>query len=680
VPAPYSAVTGTNVVIGDFDFANKAGLTGSGVPLSSWWNMPAFSQYDNSTIYNLFPSTAAAGTPFLAGTANADTMRLNHPAVAPLLDFSAGYGVPNVNDPEAYLFWQGQVDKSTAGNAGQFQTRDSRIFWTPLLGNGSPAGVPSGTLYTMPDDPGLTKLAPKPLVVSLPAANGAQKQKFLYVFWHAGNQSNSSLYYNGEVVSGGLFNNNLWFVDAKGNRVGDTPLPTSGALVWQSDATPVYRRVPDPYGSGQMLDVIDVVFTGVLKGRQTVETLLSRYKITRTAPVNPGDPPIGTLTLLPLRSVTGKVLGEVMTRVGNTNTFQARDAAWALGTGPLGSFNPAVDTESQISIFQTTGNLNSAPVLLNAQAAPNQTKVQAGTYDQASGLLFYNSTLGGQIVVDMRAGTIRFPQVAPGLADRLQVNYVPFVMRLNTSRDDSNIDRTSVANFGALAGAPAFRPTAAITSSGNNANPVVIFDRAPNPRALLVAPQVVFPNGATPTLDRMWVFYRKNDPSGVARSTIYYKAMRLMVKLPYPVQLSAPAVADGSQQMANITVTGNAGPFEVDWVRGRIYFTEVDENSQITVNYRYYDPVSNVNGPSGKLVYRVAWGDEMSASIQQGDQTTPEVALPTDSAVSEGQVTAFKDPFLDKVWVFWSSTRAGSTDLYFEAIAPPLYPTASNQR
>jgi len=209
----------------------------------------------------------------------------------------------------------------------------------------------------------------------------------------------------------------------------------------------------------------------------------------------------------------------------------------------------------------------------------------------------------------------------------------------------------------------------------------VVFDRVLNPRAQLTAPSVIFPAGATPTLDRMWVLYRKSDPSGVAKSTIYYKSMRLMVKLPFPVMLQAPAIPGGPQQMIKPTVNGNVGPYEVDWVRGRIYFTEADENSQITVNYQYYDPVSGAtNQNSGNLVYRVAWGDEMSASIQQGDQTTPETALPTDSAVSEGQVSAFKDPFLDKLWVFWSSTRAGSTDLYYETIAPQFYPTASNQR
>lgn len=672
VLAPYSVVSGSSpaVVVGDFDFANKAGLTGSGAPLSAWWNAPSFNQYDSTTITSLFPTTASGNIPGLPGTPNVSTMRLLHPAIASSLDFSGGYGAPNVNDTEAYLFWPGQVDKSSGTNGQITQVRDSRIHWISLNGGATP-GVPTGPTNIMPNDPTVTKLAPRPLLVKLPAANGAPAQKFLYVFWHQGNQSNTSIYYNAMV--GGIAAPP--FTQTSGWVGGDMPLPTSGALVWQSDPAPVYRHIQYPSGSATYEDVIDVVYTGVLKGRQQVETLLSRYKINRKAPVNPGDPPIGTLTLIPVRE---QAVGEVMTRIGSTNTFQAQDAGWALGSGPQGTVLPS-DTQGKIAIYRIPGGLNNASVLLNPQPAPNNGSPQLGRYDQASGLLYFDSIGGGQIVVDMRSGTIRFPQVAPPLSDRIMVSYIPYVMRLNTSRDDSNIDRTLAGNFGNMALAPAFKPTASVASSGNNTNPVAIFDRAPNPRAQLTSPQVVFPSGATPTIDRLWVLYRKNDPSGVAKSTIYYKSMRLTLKLPFPVKLGAPA-ANGTQQLANVVVVNNRGPYEVDWVRGRIYFTEADENNVIQLHYTFYDPNSTSTGDTGVMTYRVSWADEISASIQQADQTTPEVVLPTDSAVSEGQVSAFKDPFLDKLWVFWSSTRAGSTDLYFETIAPQFYPTASGQR
>ena len=135
-------------------------------------------------------------------------------------------------------------------------------------------------------------------------------------------------------------------------------------------------------------------------------------------------------------------------------------------------------------------------------------------------------------------------------------------------------------------------------------------------------------------------------------------------------------------------VTGNAGPYEVDWVRGRIYFTEIDEGKPITVTY------ATKIGGSGVLSYRVAWGDEISAAAQPSDaqnpyvdHTTPETVMPTDSVVNEGQVTAFQIPSQfrlpnqgPELWVFWTSTRAGTSDLFYETIRPKLYPTSNNQK
>ena len=74
------------------------------------------------------------------------------------------------------------------------------------------------------------------------------------------------------------------------------------------------------------------------------------------------------------------------------------------------------------------------------------------------------------------------------------------------------------------------------------------------------------------------------------------------------------------------------------------------------------------------------------------------------AAVNEGQVTAFQIPANlrtgqpvgsptgfqkvqpyqpaqgSELWVFWTSTRAGTTDLFYETIRPNFYPNATNQR
>jgi hypothetical protein len=124
----------------------------------------------------------------------------------------------------------------------------------------------------------------------------------------------------------------------------------------------------------------------------------------------------------------------------------------------------------------------------------------------------------------------------------------------------------------------------------------------------------------------------------------------------------------------HVRITGNRGPVEVDWARGRLYFTEADEGNVVNVGFDYAR--DNMGGAISYPAadYRVTWGDENTVAANPADQTSNEVLLPTDAAVNEGQVSAFKDPYQEKIWVFWSSTRAGTTDLYYMTLSPQFYP------
>lgn len=696
---------------GELDFAIKNPQNGI---TSKWWSRPgAVVGAGTVGLDKLFPSTLAqaqalqaqygAVPPFNPGTPNPTTERHASPAAA------LAVNPANASDTEAYLVWQGQIDKNLAGAGGVSQQTETRTFYQSL--NGAVPGVPdpNSAIFSFLNDPSLTKLSPKPLLLKLPASGGAPAQKLFYLFWHAGNQGQTSLYYNINATA------NVtplgWTRDLK--------LPAPGALVWQSDPHAVYRRVPrDPNDpNSPIVDAIDVVFTGVLKNRQTVELLLSRYRINRTAPAKQSDPPLGALEVIDLP----RVFTEVTTRAGATNSYAARDAAWLVSNPDLeDEANPT--THRAIRIFL---NHNNTLMRLNYRA---DGKPSPGRQDPASGLIYYdvigrdgnggvvappNNFGGGQMVVDPSSGSISFPNIPPGRNDTVLVSYTPRVMRLSTSRDSTNIDQGVANPFGVFGAQDlAFRSRPAITSSGTNASPVAILDHgyvfrsgSPNelnPRASYAAPKLVY--GAGSRVDRMWVLYRKTDVSGGVRSGIYYKAMRLMVRLPRPMQLKPPD-QNGQQQLEPFSVAGNIGPYEVDWARGRIYFTEVDEGRQVTVNYTYGRDRS---GPilSGNLIYRVAWGDEITpigrgvpanganlnaVRVSLADETTPEVLMPTDTNVNEGQVTAFKDPLNDKLWVFWASSRAndvrpgssvrsGTTDLYYHALSPQFYPVTSNQQ
>ncbi|HZT43007.1 MAG TPA: hypothetical protein VFA07_12640 [Chthonomonadaceae bacterium] len=660
-----SAPFNTNLNTYDFTFARPG--SGPGTLDGAWWGVgsnplvlfPGYdTNYQPANVATLFPSASNANNvPFLPGTiTNAGTTRYASPAIAE--------DATNPLNSEVYLFWQGTVGKTNTTTGGSAtQVTDSRTFYTAL--SGAVPGIPSGTILSFLNDPALNKLSPKPLFLNLPARGGFPAQKMMFLFWYAGARSQSALYYNANLAdSNGVFQPTGWAA------IGDKQMPIPGALAWESDPVPVYRQITV---GGQTVDAIDVVYTGVLKNRQTVETLLTRYIINRATPQKTTDPPVGTLTVAPLEFA----LQETLSQVAGTHSYAARDAQWQY----IDDSNPAL-IPYKIAIYDIKKGTGT-PVLLNARTDGT---VENGIVDKASGLITYNSALGGQLTVDPSSGTVSFPNVTPASRDTILASYVPQVMRLNASRDETNVIRDSIFNGSIWATDTAFAPQPATTAPGSNMNPVAILDTSPNPRAQLTAPQVVFntPTGGTMRVDRLWVLYRKSDVGGNTKATIYYKSMRLLVRLPRPVMLTAPD-QNGNQQIASLSVTGALGPYEVDWIRGRIYFTEADEGNQVSVTYTYADQNGNpaVFGP---INYRVAWGDEISTTGSGHDPTTPEVPMPTDSLVNEGQVNAFLDPLAaqqpshEKLWVFWSSTRAGTTDLYYQTLAPQFYPLATNQK
>jgi hypothetical protein len=625
--ALFSVPGGGTVARGDVNFANVNG---------------------NQSTYWLPPQILSSGTgPFtgLAGTAVPNTVRYGSPSAALANDV-----LPNGNyqqgDTEAYLLWYGQVDKQQNRNGVLQQVTESRTFYTALNN-----GVPSANVQSFLNDSAVTKLGPKPLLAKFQAETrgGASLPalKFLYVFWYAGNNTKTSLYYNANVTATtGTFSTTGW--DVGTNTLGDQQLPIPNVLSWESDPHPVLRRVTaiDPFNPGtasapnyRTYDAVDLYYTGVLRNRQKVEILMSRYGINRGEYSNMKP---GQLFLLDLPAVTN----EVMSHSGTTSTYTTRDVGW--------------DTASRIVVAIQSQGATVATTLID-------TSVTQPLVDAASGLTYANlpagtTVSGGRMAIDVQSGTVSFPNIAPQTTDTLYVTYTPLVMRLNTSRNTNNaidgIFQSAVDSSYPNDTAP-----------GDNSQAMVIMDRATNPRAVLANPVVVPAN--TP-IDRLWVLYHKTDLSGGVKSNIYYKTMRLLARLPFPVALTTT----NGQQSYSLTVQGAAGAYEVDWARGRVYFTEADEGNTVTVSY------IALNGNTTQSVsrtYRVAWGDEISVTGTP-DQTTQEVPLPTDRAVNEGQVTAFKDPLIDKLWVFWSSTRAGVSDIYCETIAPQFYPTATNQQ
>lgn len=709
--APYSlAYTSLPSPVGgspagnDFNFARTGNVVSSGID-GRWWGIPGGATYglfpDLGTLNKLFPSTQAEAVaaafnptivpPYLPGTRAAQTAKFASPATTvSTLVKANGLIIPDPNG-EAWLFYQGNIDKSrpTFAQSPASQQTETRTFYSTL--NGNVKGVPDQTLSFL-NDPALAKLSPKPIEISFEADGIHPAQKLLYLFWHSGSSGQTSLYYDFNANTSGNMKDleSGWYQQTATNSdvvsTGDRKLDPPGGLVWQSDPYPVYTRVTDP-ASGNVVDAIDLYYTGTLQNRQTVEVLKSRYSINRIAPKTGTDLQLGALSLMQLPPV----INETLTRVGATSSYTARDASWVLRSGNSISDNIQVDLIRNGVKYHINGRPNIADSSADAKGRP--TFIQKGQFDPASGLVTYDLVSrdasgadqgvlsGGHLIVDTRSGNVNFPNITPLRGDRVTVSYAPQVMRVDVSRDETNIVRSDAFLQSGLVNDPGFRSHPAVSSVGNNTNPVAIIDRGANTRYQLATPQGLFGNtGSAPPVDRLWVLYHKSAASGKATSTIYYKAMRLMIRLPRPVMLTAPN-AQGIQSVQSVTVQPGpgghvVGPYEIDYARGRIYFTEIDEGNVIQVKYSSSDPA---NASYNGLIYSVAWGDEMSVSGGTGDETTSEIVMPTDSAVNEGQVAAFKDPFADKIWIFWTSTRASTTDLYYQTLSPQFYPNVSNE-
>jgi len=410
--------------------------------------------------------------------------------------------------------------------------------------------------------------------------------------------------------------------------------------------------------NGTVTDCIDVVYTAVLSNRRQAETLLTRYQIVRRGTA---------LTLTVVRQTAAD--NETMARDAINNVWLSRDIAWIYRDPTTREYLDASDAKRrpfmQVFVYDKSGNskfsfTDGTPAPVNG-FDPVTGSIVAPTFDRATGRLTFLNALGGQVLVDPQNGTVTFAGVAPSVADRVVLAYTPQTLRLNVTRDESGV---VLAPTGWTSD-PGFAPKPHVAASGANSAPIAFLDRSTNPRTAYVITGSVPASPAT--VSRMWLLYRKTNSNVTSPSGVYYKTMRLMVRLPRGVLRNSNGTLSG-----NISVTGNVGPVEVDWIRGRLYFTELDEGTIVSVTQKILTPAGSKVDLSAS--YRVGWGDEISVAVKPGDQSSSEVALPADSAVNEGQVSAFPDPYQGRVWVLWASTRAGLSDLFYMTLSPNFYP------
>ena len=282
--------------------------------------------------------------------------------------------------------------------------------------------------------------------------------------------------------------------------------------------------------------------------------------------------------------------------------------------------------------------------------APSVSIITPGTpqvFEAQSGVVTLHTSLG-LVYVDTFQGTVRFANTSPGSNFRVYATYQPKFLRL------------SVSKTAGLSGPVLMWDDRHVGSANFNAG-FTMFDRywyLGNNHANLTDARL---------LNNRYVVMYNRAAAGTGQSARpLMETLRLGVQVysPTPSGLGTviPTLPSGDVDFGNFNVNdpGN-NPYQVDPVSGRVYFTALDEDRFVTITVR---GVSNV--------YQVGLLPEQN-----------EAPIPIDQPINESRVAGFIDPFdsagantrrPDLVWMLWSSTRTGTSDIYFQTIAPILWP------
>jgi len=318
------------------------------------------------------------------------------------------------------------------------------------------------------------------------------------------------------------------------------------------------------------------------------------------------------------------------------------------GNNPTFAYLPNKDREQLVSngepgVFRADGvawNLRNTIRLEQTFDGSTYTDLEVAgtrTYDQATGLITFTTKLGGKAYLDPGAGTVRLTNAIPPSNAVLVLSYQPRFIR--------------------------------ISGTGMNAShssPSILFDNR------LVA-ETSYWVGLSPTdgSSRYLHTYVKSSPGGGGQTTRpYLKTVRLGVQLPFAVATQPNGF------VTSLTVSGNTGAYQVDPVNGRVFFTAADEARPVTIT-------ALLKAPNGSLVN---YSQTSYVSFTTEREETP---VTIEQAVNESGMYAFLDPFNlggnypDRrpglIWLFWTSTRAGAPDIYFETIAPRFTPVPPGQ-
>jgi hypothetical protein len=265
--------------------------------------------------------------------------------------------------------------------------------------------------------------------------------------------------------------------------------------------------------------------------------------------------------------------------------------------------------------------------------------------DRQSGLISCDCTLGGKVYFDPQLGTVRFSRAVANPSIELRITYSPAFMRITNGGSAAYSQPTTIFDDHFLSDGTEWYNTTPLTQT----------DRT------------------------MFFFGKAADASASTTARPFMVTMRYGVRLPTRIATTAGGTLAGP-----LTITYTSGqpfknPYQVDPANGRIYFTAADEDQGVQITY------TGVDESNGNSVVEPTQTANVSYVLEQDE--TPVLI---DTAINESSLYAFPDPFSYEnqpsqgampqqprpplIWMFYTSTRNGGPDIYFQTIAPRLSP------
>lgn len=367
--------------------------------------------------------------------------------------------------------------------------------------------------------------------------------------------------------------------------------------------------------------VLDLSFTAKMRGRPQAEAFFGRIA------TDGQGRPTGQNPILSF-GTPSRPRQEGLIYDAATGTYWAPGVEWVLG----GQFTNVID------LLQLTSSGVSSIVVASSRKV-----------DETARTVSFDTIYGGKVYLDAANGSIRFSGALIPRNAVLGIRYVPRFLRISTGiganyRGASiNFDERFTGEFGYWA--------------------------TPGPNQLLDNP---ISTTALARNDRFLFTFARTSGDGSSATRPFMRTFRFGVQLPSGVQ------TDNNGNLTRFKVTVTPAPasqvfYQVDPANGRVYFNAECENRTANIDY---DGVDEAGRPLGRV--------QVSLFVDIVPETL-ETAVPIEQIANESALTVVTDPqngpFNSQsfrrpplYWLFWTSTRGGAPDLYFETIAPRFTP------